>query len=217
MKYIITIIVLVILGFFVWKSIQTKPEATVPQATVSDSTAQPMTSPVDTPDQKPVEATPKNLYTTVDNAQVKVAFKGFGPGKVHEGSFGVVDSKLAFTQKGDITGSVTVDLTTMQTDNTKLTGHLQSKDFFETATYPKATFVVKSFSNTQMSGDMTIKGVTKTVTIPVKYEVMKGGDNVRLAYPAAYTADFTLDLENFGIKQKFANSTVQITLTVPVK
>jgi polyisoprenoid-binding protein YceI len=222
MKYIITIVAVLILGYFVWGAIQTKPDPAVPQARVTETPAttdQPKTQ-TSTPTPKDVQ--PTTHYSTVDNSQVKVAFKGFGPGKVHDGSFATVDSKLMLSVEGEVLGTVAIDLKSMQTEIEKLTTHLQSKDFFDTANYPKATFVIKEQTDLkniglQITGDMTIKGVTKSITFPVKYEVMKGGPNVRLAYPARYTADFTLDLKNFGIDQTFANSTVQVILTVPVK
>ena len=218
MKYIITIVAVLILGYFVWGAIQTKPEPTVPQAVVSDTAPTPAQ---DNPSTNPAFTTPEQPSAAqtlqVDNTQVAIAFKGFGPGKVHDGSFSKIDSKLSFDAKGKLAGSVSIDMNSLQTDNEKLTTHLKSKDFFDTAVYPTATFVPKEFSGTQVKGDLTIKGSTKSITVPMVYKKTVAAPNVRLAYPAAYTADFTIDLKNFGIDQKFANSTVQIILTVPVK
>lgn len=222
MKYIITIIVLGVLGYFVWGAIQTKPAADVPQAVVSDSAPAAMEVATATTILDTKEQTPSVQKLQIDNTQVKVAFKGFGPGKVHDGSFSKIDSKLSLDAKDTLIGSISIQMNSMQTDSDKLTTHLKSKDFFDTAAYPTAVFAPKEFvgmdaQGLQLIGDLTIKGITKTITIPVKYEVTKAGDNVRLAYPAAYTADFTIDLKNFGIDQKFANSVVQIMLTVPIK
>ncbi len=215
MKYIITIVAVLILGYFVWGVIQTKLAPNIPQAVVSEPTTPPV---LDTNQPTPTQINPtQGTALQIDNTQVKVAFKGFGPGKVHDGSFSKIDSKLAFDTKGKLGGSVSIDMNSIQTDNDKLTTHLKSKDFFDTAVYPTATFVPKEFSGTQVKGDLTIKGSTKSITIPMVYKKTTPAPNVRLAYPAAYTADFTIDLKEFGIDQKFANSVVQIILTVPVK
>lgn len=79
--------------------------------------------------------------------------------------------------------------------NGKLTGHLQSPDFFDVATYPEATFEITSVTpfngtvdntggeaaeiseynvtdpNYTISGNLKIKGVTKNITFPAKVSV----------------------------------------------
>ena len=64
--------------------------------------------------------------------------------------------------------------------NAKLTGHLKSEDFFNTAAHPKASFAIssvtpKSGDDYAIKGKLTIKGITKDIEFPatVKLEGKK--------------------------------------------
>lgn len=194
MKYIIWIIVIIVVGFGVWKLIQTKPDANVPQAKIGDVAEDKMENTA------PVAST----KTEVDNANVKVAFKGFGPGKVHNGSFSKVTSDLYFVGEA-LAGSITIDVDTLTTDTDKVTAHLNSKDFFDTAKYKTANFKISAWNNGTVTGVMTIRNIAKTISFPITMS------------NDAYTADFTLNMKDFGINQKFANEEVELVVTVPVK
>ncbi len=77
---------------------------------------------------------------------------------------------------------VAIDITSMKTDNESVTGHLLNADYFESESYPMATFVSTSLKNVsglenEMTGDLTIKDVVKpvtfTATITNDYAVFK--------------------------------------------
>jgi polyisoprenoid-binding protein YceI len=196
MKYIIWIIVIVAVGFGVWKLIETKPEANIPQAQVGDD--------LEEQNENKEINNAQMTKTQVDNANVKVAFKGFGPGKVHDGSFGKVTSDLYFV--GDaLAGNITIDVDTLTTDTEKVTTHLKTKDFFDTAKFKTANFKISAWNNGTVTGVMTIRNIAKTISFPVTM----AND--------AYTADFTLNMKEFGIDQKFANEEIELIVTVPVK
>jgi polyisoprenoid-binding protein YceI len=80
---------------------------------------------------------------------------------------------------------------------------LQSDDFFNTATYPKMTFVSKSFkkmANDQyaLTGDLTIRDITKEVTLDVKY-----GGNIQDPYgntKAGFKATGAINRFDYGLK-----------------
>lgn len=204
MKIILIILVLGGLGYFGWNAIQTKPDVNVPQAVVSDvnETAPVTTNPTTTPDPAtPVVATNK----TVDNANVKVSFKGFGPGKEHSGSFSGVNSNLSLNAQNELTGSISVNVASLTTDTDGVTKHLKTDAFFDVDKYPTATFKLSSVVNGKATGTFTIHGVTKTVTFPVTVS----GD--------AYSAKFNLNLKDFGIDQKFANEIIELSVNVPLK
>ncbi len=198
MKYIIWVIVILAVAFGVWKMIQTKPDANVPKAEVSDEAKE---SEENKKDDNSAQAP---AFTEVDNANVKVAFKGFGPGKVHEGSFGKVKSDMYFVG-GALAGNVSVETASLATTPDKLQTHLNSKDFFDTATYKTAKFEIVSYKDNTLTGKMTIRNITKTLSFPIKLE---GG---------AYVADFTISMKEFGINQAFANDTFELIITAPVK
>jgi polyisoprenoid-binding protein YceI len=100
--------------------------------------------------------------------------------------------------------------------NKKLTGHLNSPDFFDTQKFPEATFViisVKPFSGTvkdaddlkgdelnaykvadpshTVSGNLTVKGITKNIEFPAKITIDDNSVEAR--------AKFNIDRKQWGI------------------
>lgn len=196
-KLVIVVVVLVIAGVLWWAN-RPQPDASLPTAVVTD---------VNTTTELPDNTVATKIVNTkqVDNQNVKIAFKGFGPGKSHVGSFGAINSQLSLVS-GVLTGQVDIDMNTLQApDSEKLQNHLKSADFFDTAKYPKASFKITSMTNTNVTGAMNIHGVTKSVTLPIKL-----ADSV-------YTSTFNINMKDFGIDQKFANEVIELTITVPVK
>lgn len=196
MKTILIILLFLVVGYGVWYAIQTKPEANIPQAQVSDTVE-------DQNEEKEANIAPVSK-TQVDNANVKVAFKGFGPGKVHDGSFGKVTSDMYFIGEA-LTGNISIDVASLTSDSDKLTTHLNSKDFFDTEKFKTANFKINSWDNGKVTGVMTIRNIAKTISFPVTM------------VNNTYTADFTLNMKDFGIDQKFANNEIELIVTVPVK
>ncbi|MFO0589433.1 MAG: YceI family protein [Polyangiaceae bacterium] len=117
----------------------------------------------------------------------------------HEGSFQKF-SGWAQLDKGKIEGgkvAVEIDMSSVKSDDDKLTGHLTSKDFFNVALYPKATF---ESTEIKKGGD---KGATHTITGNLDFH----GKKVSITFPAkiAETAtDVTADAE-FVIKRSDFN------------
>jgi len=91
-----------------------------------------------------------------------------------DGSFKNFDVKLT-SAKDDFSDAVielTAQTNSIDTDNEKRDGHLQSPDFFDAAKFPTLTFKSKSFKKTgdkkyKLSGDLTLHGVTKPVELDV--------------------------------------------------
>jgi polyisoprenoid-binding protein YceI len=218
MKTIFIIIILVVAGYFGWQAIQTKPSADVPQAVVTNESE---LKTLDT-DSNLASGGSSQKALEVINELVAISFKGFGPGKVHNGSFSKISSSLAY-DSGAFAGDVVIDMTSLSSDNEKLTTHLKSKDFFDVAKYSTATFTPKSWDISKsdqdlftMTGDMTIKGVKKSITFPIKYEEIIPSPNVKMAYTKSYKGTFTLNMKDFGINQAFANETVELSIVVPL-
>ncbi|HNE50394.1 MAG TPA: YceI family protein [Chitinophagales bacterium] len=74
----------------------------------------------------------------------------------------------------DATGTFTVVLNSINTDNEKRDAHLRSADFFEVEKYPNMNFAIKKFTKVngkiyKVTGDLTLHGVTKTVTLNAKF------------------------------------------------
>jgi polyisoprenoid-binding protein YceI len=67
-----------------------------------------------------------------------------------------------------------IDINSVDTNQTQRDEHLKSAEFFDAAKYPKITFKSSSFKKTdddeyKLKGDLTIKDVTKPVTLNVEY------------------------------------------------
>ena len=91
-----------------------------------------------------------------------------------KGNFTKVEGTVELDEK-DITKSkvsVTIDATTVNTDNEKRDEHLRSAEFFDVAKFPTITFestkVAKSKGGLKVTGNLTIHGVTKSVVLDVE-------------------------------------------------
>jgi polyisoprenoid-binding protein YceI len=64
---------------------------------------------------------------------------------------------------------MSLDVASIDTNESARDGHLRSPDFFDAATHPKITFrstrVEQAGSDVAVTGDLTIRGVTKPVTL----------------------------------------------------
>ena len=115
-----------------------------------------------------------NTTWSYDSAHAKVGFS-----VTHmmisdvEGSFKKATATLT-TSKADFTDAVvemTADANSINTDNEKRDGHLQSPDFFDAAQYPVLTFKSNYFKKTKaantyvVKGNLTMHGITKPVTL----------------------------------------------------
>ncbi len=73
------------------------------------------------------------------------------------------------------TAEVNIDVTSVDVGSKMYSDELKKKDWFDTAKYPKATFVSSAFkqgagSAVSVVGKLTIKGVTQDVTAPVTFK-----------------------------------------------
>jgi polyisoprenoid-binding protein YceI len=67
-----------------------------------------------------------------------------------------------------------IDINSIDTNQTMRDDHLKSPEFFDAAQYPHITFKSTSFSKTgegtyKVTGDLTIKGITKSVSLDVEH------------------------------------------------
>lgn len=106
----------------------------------------------------------------------------------HNGTVAIKGGELNVKDGAITAGSFVMDMTSIKvldiTDaetNGKLTGHLNSEDFFNTAANPEAKFEIVSAeaiagaaagaSNYNVKGNLTIKGITKAITFPATIAV----------------------------------------------
>jgi polyisoprenoid-binding protein YceI len=127
----------------------------------------------------------------------EVLFVGSKVTGSHDGGFKVFAGEVR-TVGDDPTRSsvsVSIDTTSLWSDNERLTGHLKSADFFEVETYPTATFqsteVVREGAIYRMTGNLTLHGVTKSVSFPVDINIGPSCVTAR--------AKFSINRFDFGI------------------
>ncbi|WP_242516076.1 YceI family protein [Sorangium cellulosum] len=136
----------------------------------------------------------------IDAQASKIEFVGSKVTGKHEGSFPGFTGKIAFSadklEASKI--DVTIDMTSLKTDDDKLTGHLKTADFFDTEKFPKATFVSTSIkpggasgATHTVEGTLELHGVKKTISFPAT--VNAAADAVTAK------SEFSINRKDFGI------------------
>jgi polyisoprenoid-binding protein YceI len=96
---------------------------------------------------------------------------------------------------------VTVDLTSIDTNNAQRDAHIRSADFFDVESNGQMTFVSTSVSSDgddwAIAGDLTLKGITKPITL--KTEVGGFGPDAYGGYRAGFSASTEISRKDFGV------------------
>jgi len=123
----------------------------------------------------PIDGDKKEVKTETSTVTWK-AYKVTGS---HTGTIAIKSGSLDFDGDKLTGGEFTVDMTTINNTDLKvgqgkekLVGHLNSDDFFATASNPTSTLVFTNVkasgkNSYEVTGDLTIKGITKPVTFDV--------------------------------------------------
>lgn len=140
----------------------------------------------------------------VDAAASVVSWKGYKVTGSHYGKIAVKQGKLDFKDGNLVGGSFEIDMNSITCEDLsgggadKLVGHLKSDDFFGSAKYPTAKFVITQVVSRgtpgayKITGDLTIKTSTKPIRFnaDVKEE---GGKYVA-------TAKITVDRSDYDVR-----------------
>ena len=112
-----------------------------------------------------------------DNSHAKVSFtiSHFGIAEI-EGRFMKYDG-LVIADKPDFSDAkidFTIDVSSINTDETQRDTHLKSADFFDVAKYPTITFKSKSLQSLgenkyKLKGDISMHGITRTIELEATY------------------------------------------------
>ncbi|OZS77935.1 hypothetical protein CF394_09275 [Tetzosporium hominis] len=142
---------------------------------------------------------------TVDTAHSSIGFsvKHMMVSKVR-GNFNDFSANLEGNEQ-DLSGATiefTIDVASINTNNTDRDNHLRSGDFFDVETYPSITFKAtdiqsKGGDEYKITGDLTIKDVTKPVTFDAEYEGK--GTNPWGQEVVAFSADAKINRKDFGL------------------
>ena len=145
----------------------------------------------------------------------KITFVGSKPNGKHEGGFKKLTGSAKF-EPADVSSlklSVEIDMTSLYTDNEKLTGHLKSPDFFGVKYNPKAKFVStkveKSGDGYTVTGNFTLNGKTKSLSFPAK--ILPSADGLVLS------SSFSINRNDWGISYGKGKIDDQVSLTISLK
>lgn len=116
---------------------------------------------------------------SLDGKNTKIKFVGSKKEGKHDGGFETVTgTATADKDPTSLKLSVEIDVSSLYSDDKKLTGHLLSPDFFNAKKYPKAKFVTtkveKDGDAYKVTGDLTMLDKTKSVTFPAKIDLKEG-------------------------------------------
>ncbi len=159
-----------------------------------------------------IAATPAPETWNVDNSHTAITFSVKHFFTPVMGSFEDFDVELVYDAEdvSNSTVSANIRVASIDTENERRDGHLQSGDFFDAETYPEITFrstSVRSAGPNKLvaTGPLTIKDVTREVELPITLEgvqeipaemqEMLGGVN----RVASFTAMLNIDRRDFGV------------------
>ncbi|MHA4811801.1 YceI family protein [Flavitalea flava] len=151
-----------------------------------------------------------NQYNPTDQGS-SVTFKIKNFGFVVSGSFTGLQGKISFDPRETANSrfEVSVDASTINTDNGVRDEHLKKQNYFDVQNYPRMHFVSTSITpsdinNTyKISGKLTIKNKTKEISFPFIATPM-GNDYI-------FSGEFTINRKDFDIG---GSSTISNNLTV---
>ncbi len=115
--------------------------------------------------------------------------------------------------------NVTVDPSTVDTDNGSRDGHLKGSEYFDAEKYPEITITSAKVDKTNkteegyyyFTGTLTMHGITKAIAFPFKAE--------KINDTYLFTGEFEIDRLDYGIGDKSAvlSNTVNVSLSVLAK
>ena len=150
----------------------------------------------------------------IDPAHSEVSFtvRHMSVSNVH-GRFGNLSGKILLNE-ADVTKSlvqVTIDATSVDTGVAMRDADLKSPNFFDTTTFPSASFtstsVARNGSNLTITGSLTVHGVTKPVVLNVEGPSGPAPGMDHKPH-SGYTATTTIKRADFGIGGNYPGSVV---------
>ena len=153
-----------------------------------------------------VAALPATAQTwKIDSSHSTASFtvKHMMVSNVH-GRFGKMEGTIVYDGQNiaGVKADVTIDATTITTDNEKRDAHLKSPDFFDVAANPTITFKSKRAEAVgngkfKLIGDLTMRGTTKEVVLDVEgpTDPVTANNSQRIGA----TATTTINRKDYGV------------------
>jgi polyisoprenoid-binding protein YceI len=119
-----------------------------------------------------------DIYTVdVERSTIEWSAKKVGGG--HAGTVKIAGGNLIYTGKALKSGSFQMNMSSITSDNARVTNHLKSDDFFSTEKNPMSKFEITKVTSAgtdrvNITGNLSIKGFTHPVTFPATVKQQKG-------------------------------------------
>ena len=156
-----------------------------------------------------MKVSPAQLKPADQGSVIKFTIDNFGFGV--DGSFKGLQGSISFDPQNAAAAQfdVTIDASTVNTDNSLRDSHLRNDSYFDVKNYPRIRLVSTKITSTgtagtyQFTGQLTIKNVTKDVSFPFTVSQSGGG--------LSFSGSFKIKRKDFGVG---GTSTVSNELTV---
>ncbi|EJW13201.1 YceI family protein [Rhodovulum sp. PH10] len=142
---------------------------------------------------------------TVDTDHTQVVFTANHFGFTdYVGLIGGATGTLTLDPAKPDTAKVTIDipLKSVVTTSSKLNGHLQTADFFDTKKFPTATFesteIAAEGNTARITGNLTLRGVTRPVVLDARF-TGAGVNPMNKAATVGFSATTTIKRSDFGV------------------
>ena len=120
----------------------------------------------------------KEVNYTVDTERSSIDWSAKKVGGSHKGTVKITSGNLVYNGKALTKGSFLINMTSLTSDNAKVTTHLQSDDFFSAEKNPNSKFEITKVTaagadRVNIAGILTIKGISHPITFPATVKIEK--------------------------------------------
>ena len=120
----------------------------------------------------------KDVTYTVDPERSTIDWTAKKVGGGHTGTIKITSGNLIHNGKSLTKGMFLINMSSITSDNAKLTTHLKSDDFFSTEKNPNSKFEILKVTpvgadRVNISGNLTIKGISQPISFPATVKTQK--------------------------------------------
>ena len=120
----------------------------------------------------------KEVTYTVDIERSTIDWTAKKVGGGHTGTIKITSGNLIHNGKSLTKGMFLINMSSITSDNAKLTTHLKSDDFFSTEKNPNSKFEILKVTpvgadRVNISGNLTIKGISQPISFPATVKTQK--------------------------------------------
>ncbi|MEU1406440.1 YceI family protein [Streptomyces sp. NPDC005728] len=114
-----------------------------------------------------------------------------------KGTFAAVTGRGEVRPDGSATGTVTLDVASLDTRNAKRDTHLRSADLLDSDNHPEITFAVRGADrldgdSVKVVGQLTVRGISRPLDLTARL-------TSATAEALTLAAEFTVDRDQFGV------------------